>query len=149
MNDCPQVEIRMVCLSRFGSPQYATSGSAGCDLQADITEGVQIPAGGRALIPTGIFIALPEGYEAQIRSRSGLTLKYGIVVANGVGTIDSDYRGEIKVILLNVSAQDYTVSPGEKIAQMVFSGYSRAAFRLCDDLDDTVRGNGGFGHSGK
>ena len=108
-----------------------------------------IPSFESRLIPTGIYIALPDGYEAQIRSRSGLTLRHGIVVANGIGTIDSDYRGEIKVILYNQSKTDYTVTPGERISQMVIARYEKADFTEVTDLDETDRGEGGFGHSGK
>lgn len=130
-------------------PEYATKGSSGCDLRAAITEPMLIKPRQRVAIPTGLSIQLPIGYEAQIRSRSGLTLKHGIVVANGIGTIDSDYRGEICVIITNISDEDYEISPGEKIAQMVIASYVFADFELCDTLDDTQRGVGGFGHSGK
>src|SRR5699024_183877 len=102
----------------------------------------------RVLIPTGLFISLPAGYEAQIRARSGLSYKHGITMANGVGTIDSDYRGEISVILVNLSNQDYTISPGDRIAQMVIGQYVQASFVEVDELDDTKRSTGGFGHTG-
>ena len=143
------VKVNIKNTSPFDIPSYASAGSAGCDIRADITDEITIPSFGTALIPTGIYIALPDGYEAQIRSRSGLTLRHGIVVANGIGTIDSDYRGEIKVILYNQSKTDYTITPGERIAQMVISKYEKAEFILTEDLDDTDRGDGGFGHSGK
>ena len=135
------VKVNIKNTSPFPLPSYASEGSAGCDLRANITEDV--------VIPTGIYIALPDGYEAQIRSRSGLTLRHGIVVANGIGTIDSDYRGEIKVILYNQSKTDYTVTPGERISQMVIARYEKADFTEVTDLDETDRGEGGFGHSGK
>lgn len=143
------IRINIINHSLYSLPSYATSGSAGADLCANIEESVTIKSGAICLIPTGISIALPEGFEAQIRSRSGMTLKHGIVVANGIGTIDSDYRGEIKVILHNISGKDYTLNPGEKIAQMVIASFCRAQFIVSETLDDTVRGEGGFGHSGK
>ena len=143
------VQVKIKNLSDFDIPSYSSPQSAGCDLRANLTEEYTIPSFETALIPTGIYIALPDGYEAQIRSRSGMTLKHGIVVANGVGTIDSDYRGEIKVILYNQSKNDYTITPGERIAQMVIARYEKAEFILTDDLDETQRGDGGFGHSGK
>ncbi len=142
------VKINIKNTSPYPLPSYASHGSAGCDLRADINEEYVMRSFETALIPTGIYIALPDGYEAQIRSRSGMTLKHGIVVANGVGTIDSDYRGEIKVILYNQSKHDYTITPGERIAQMVISKYERAEFILTDELDETERNDGGFGHSG-
>ncbi|MBR6802141.1 MAG: dUTP diphosphatase [Eubacteriaceae bacterium] len=143
------VKVNIKNTSPFPLPSYASEGSAGCDLRANITEDVVIPSFESRLIPTGIYIALPDGYEAQIRSRSGLTLRHGIVVANGIGTIDSDYRGEIKVILYNQSKTDYTVTPGERISQMVIARYEKADFTEVTDLDETDRGEGGFGHSGK
>lgn len=142
-------KVKIVNKSRFALPKYATPGSAGCDLLANLSEAVVIKAGERAVVPTGLYIELPEGYEAQIRSRSGLSLKHGIIVANGVGTIDSDYRGEIGVILANISKDDYTVSPGDKIAQMVIAQYIQVDFTECEALEETERGAGGFGHSGK
>lgn len=143
------IEIRIINKSCYPLPSYATSGSAGADLCANLEESIMIKKGGICLIPTGISIALPSGFEAQIRSRSGMTLKHGIVVANGIGTIDSDYRGEIKVILHNISDKDYLLNPGEKIAQMVISKFCQADFIVSETLDDTARGDGGFGHSGK
>ncbi len=144
-----KVNIKIINKSANPLPEYATTGSSGCDLRANLAAPYCLKAGERAAIPTGLFIELPMGYEAQIRSRSGLSLKYGVVVANGVGTIDCDYRGEICVILANISSSDYIIQPGEKIAQMVISAYSLANFIPCDVLDDTQRGEGGFGHSGK
>jgi len=143
------VKINIKNTSPFDIPSYSSPQSSGCDLRADIKEEYTIRSFETALIPTGIYIALPDGYEAQIRSRSGMTLKHGIVVANGVGTIDSDYRGEIKVILYNQSKKDYTITPGERIAQMVIAKYEKAEFVLTESLDETERGEGGFGHSGK
>lgn len=143
------VKVLIKNTSPFPIPSYASEQSAGCDLRADIREELTIPSFETILVPTGIYLALPDGYEAQIRSRSGMTLKHGIVVANGVGTIDSDYRGEIKVILYNQSKNDYTITPGERIAQMVIAKYEKAEFVLTESLDETERGEGGFGHSGK
>ncbi len=141
--------IEIINRSPYPNPTYATVGSAGADLYANIDRPIMINQNKIVLVPTGIYIGLPIGIEAQIRSRSGLTLKHGIVVANGVGTIDSDYRGEIKVILHNISKTDYQLMPGEKIAQMIFAEFLQADFNSVEDLDETKRGSGGFGHSGK
>lgn len=143
------IKIHIMNHSLYPLPSYATSGSAGADLCADIKEPLMIFSREIVLVPTGISIALPMGYEAQIRSRSGMTLKHGIVVANGIGTIDSDYRGEIKVIIHNISDRDYLMQPGEKIAQMVIAQHCRADFIESVTLEETDRGEGGFGHSGK
>lgn len=129
-------------------PMYQSSGAAGMDLRAAINEPIHIRPGGIMTIPTNIAIAVPPGYEAQIRSRSGLAAKSGIFALNAPGTIDSDYRGEIKVILANFSNQRYTVECGDRIAQMVITKYEIATWEECDDLDDTDRGEGGFGSSG-
>lgn len=130
-------------------PQYATEHAAGMDLSACIDEPVTIAPGERAIIPTGIAIALPTGYEAQVRGRSGLAAKHGILPANGVGTIDSDYRGEIGVITLNSSNEAFTVEPGMRIAQMVIARYETIRWDEVDELDETARGIGGFGSTGK
>ncbi len=143
------LSIQIVNKSPFPTPSYATPGSAGADIYANLTEAITIGKNQIILIPTGLFIALPQGFEAQIRSRSGMTLKHGIVVANGVGTIDSDYRGEIQVILLNISITDYLLQPGERIAQMIISPCVQANFVLSSTLESTQRGFGGFGHTGK
>lgn len=129
-------------------PEYATLGSAGLDLRAALTEPVSLQPGQRQLIATGIAIALPEGYEAQIRPRSGLAVKKGISMVNAPGTIDSDYRGEIKVILINLGSEAVKFSRGDRIAQMVVAPYSRAVWKRSDDLDSTSRSSGGFGHTG-
>jgi len=130
-------------------PEYATDGSAGMDLRALLPGGaVTIEAGDRALIPTGLRIELPPGYEAQVRARSGLAVKHGIGLANGIGTIDSDYRGEIKVCLVNLGREAFTVNDGDRIAQMVIAAYVRAALTKVDSLEDSGRGEGGFGHTG-
>ena len=141
--------IQIVNKSPFPAPSYATPGSAGADICANLTDAITIAKNQIILVPTGLSIALPQGFEAQIRSRSGMTLKHGIVVANGVGTIDSDYRGEIQIILHNISDRDYLLQPGERIAQMIIAACVQADFVLSAALDSTQRGFGGFGHSGK
>lgn len=130
-------------------PRYATNGSAGMDLFAAIESEVIIKPGETFLIPTGIRIQLPEGYEAQIRPRSGLAINYSIGILNSPGTIDSDYRGEIKIILHNFGKQDFTIQRGDRIAQMVISTYIKADLEISDEINDTQRGSGGFGHTGR
>lgn len=130
-------------------PRYATNGSAGMDLFAAIESEVIIKPGETFLIPTGIRIQLPEGYEAQIRPRSGLAINYSIGILNSPGTIDSDYRGEIKIILHNFGKQDFTIQRGDRIAQMVISTYIKADLEVSDEINDTQRGSGGFGHTGR
>ena len=129
-------------------PAYETEGSAGMDLRAALDEPVVLAPLQRAMIPTGLRIALPQGYECQIRPRSGLAAKHGITVLNSPGTIDADYRGEIKVILVNLSNKPFTINPGERVCQMVISRYSRAEWVQVKVLDETERGSGGFGHTG-
>lgn len=129
-------------------PFYETAGSAGMDLKAVLDEPVTIGPGKRMLIPTGLFIELPAGYEAQIRARSGLAIKKGIGLVNGIGTIDSDYRGEIKVILINWGDEDFVIENGDRIAQMVIAKYERIEWEVADELSETERGSGGFGHTG-
>ena len=129
-------------------PQYATPQSAGIDLRANISEPVELKPFSRALIPTGLHIALPEGYEAQIRPRSGLALKKGITCLNTPGTIDADYRGDVEVILINLSAETFIVNPGERIAQMIIGKFDQAKLIEVETLDETERGEGGFGHTG-
>jgi len=129
-------------------PSYATTGSAGMDLHAAIEEQLIIPAGGIVMVPTGIAIALPSGYECQVRSRSGLAAKSGVFALNAPGTIDSDYRGEIKVILANFSKQDYIVQSQERIAQIVIAAYTIVEWNPVDQLTETERGTGGFGSTG-
>ncbi len=147
-NSMDSITVRIINNSPYPAPEYATEGSAGCDLRANITENITVNPLQRVLVPTGIHIELPSSCEAQIRSRSGLTVKHGIVVANGIGTIDTDYRGEIKVALVNLSDEAYEIRPGEKIAQMVFSYYKQACFETCTSLDETKRADGGFGSTG-
>lgn len=129
-------------------PQYETEGSAGMDIRAYMDETVTLLPGERALIPTGLFMEIPIGYEVQIRARSGLAAKHGIGLTNGIGTIDSDYRGEIKVSLINWGQESYTVKNGDRIAQMVVARYEQAVLERTDELSETARGQGGFGHTG-
>lgn len=129
-------------------PAYETKGAAGMDIRAFTDEPEVIMPGDRALIPTGLFIELPEGYEAQIRARSGLAVKHGVCLTNGIGTIDSDYRGEIKVSLINLGKEKFTVESGDRIAQMVIAKYERAEPVPAESLSETKRGGGGFGHTG-
>ena len=129
-------------------PTYATSQSAGMDLRANLEEPVVLHPMERRLIPTGLHIALPEGYEAQVRPRSGLALKHGLTVLNAPGTIDADYRGEIGVVLINLSQEDFTINDGERIAQLVVARYEQVEFSFVETLDETERGEGGYGHTG-
>ncbi len=129
-------------------PAYETEGSAGMDLRADLEQAVCLQPGERVLIPTGLSIELPPGYEAQVRARSGLAIKHGIGLVNGIGTIDSDYRGEIKVALINWGQEPVTIQSGDRIAQMVIARYERITWKPVDELEETGRGAGGFGHTG-
>lgn len=140
--------IKIINKSHHPLPQYSTICSAGMDLRANLTSPIVLQPLQRALIPTGLFMALPEGYEAQVRPRSGLALKHGITVLNTPGTIDADYRGEIGVILVNLGQQEFVVNDGERIAQMVIARYEQVQLVPVDVLDETDRGAGGFGHSG-
>ncbi|MCI8630809.1 MAG: dUTP diphosphatase [Firmicutes bacterium] len=130
-------------------PAYETAGASGMDIRALVEEPVTIASGKRALIPTGISIELPEGFEAQIRARSGLAVKHGIGLVNGIGTIDSDYRGEIKIAVINFGDEDFTVKSGDRIAQMVIARYEKVEWEETDTLCSTERGEGGFGHTGR
>lgn len=130
-------------------PSYATAAAAGMDLLADVNAPVVIEPGGRALVPTGLAIEVPLGFEAQIRPRSGLALRHGITVPNAPGTIDADYRGEVQVILANLGSEPFTIERGDRIAQIVIAPVTHAAWREADDLSDTQRGSGGFGHTGR
>ena len=143
-----KMKVRIVNNSQWPSPAYATPQSAGMDLKADIREAVVMEPLGRAMIPTGLSIELPDGYEAQIRPRSGLAAKFGVTVTNAPGTIDADYRGEIKVLLVNLSKEPFTVNPGERIAQMVIAKYEKIEWEEVSELGETVRGEGGFGSTG-
>ena len=142
------IQVRVSHKGHHPLPAYATPQSAGMDLRANIDAPVTLRPMERKLIPTGLFMALPEGYEAQVRPRSGLALKHGITVLNSPGTIDADYRGEVMVLLVNLSADDFTVNDGERIAQMVIARHETAAFVETDELDATERGAGGYGHTG-
>ncbi len=143
------MNVRIINKSKHPLPAYATPLSAGMDLRANLDNPIVLKPMERCLVPTGLYIALPEGYEAQVRPRSGLALKKGIGVLNAPGTIDADYRGEIGVILVNLSAEDFTVEDGERIAQMVVARHERVEWDETDSLDATERGAGGFGHTGR
>lgn len=143
------MKIKIVNRSKHALPEYATSLSAGLDLRANIDEPIVLKSLERKLVPTGLFIELPEGYEAQIRPRSGLAIKHGISLVNTPGTIDADYRGEIGVIMINLSKDDFTINDGERICQMVIARHERAEWIEVDTLNETERGAGGFGHTGK
>ena len=142
------MKIRIINRSHHALPQYATPQSAGMDLCANLDAPVTLPSLGRARIPTGLYIALPQGYEAQIRPRSGLALKKGITLLNTPGTSDADYRGEIGVIVANLSAEPFTIADGDRIAQMVVARHETVCWEAVERLDDTARGDGGFGHTG-
>ncbi|MEJ2109460.1 MAG: dUTP diphosphatase [Acidobacteriota bacterium] len=142
------MKIKIVNRSRHTLPEYETAHSAGMDLRANLDEPVKLETLERALIPTGLYIEIPEGYEAQIRPRSGLAIKKGIGLVNTPGTIDADYRGEIKIILINLSRDAFYIEDGERIAQMVIAKHEKAEWERVDVLDETERGAGGFGHSG-
>ena len=143
------MKVKIINRSAFPSPAYATEMSAGMDLKANISEAVLLEPLQRAMIPTGIYMALPEGTEAQVRPRSGLAAKFGISVLNAPGTIDADYRGEVKVILVNLSNEPFTINPGERIAQLVLARYERIEWDEVETLDETCRGEGGFGSTGR
>ena len=142
------IQVKVINKGSQPLPAYATSQSAGMDLRANTEEPFTLKPLERRLVPTGLYIALPEGYEAQVRPRSGLALKHGITVLNTPGTIDADYRGEIGVVLVNLSNDDFTVNPGERIAQMVIAKCEQAEMVVVEELDDTERGAGGYGHTG-
>lgn len=142
------MKIKVVNRGHQPLPAYATEQSAGMDLRANLNEPVVLKPLERKLIPTGLHIALPKGYEAQVRPRSGLALKHGLTVLNSPGTIDADYRGEIGVVLINLSQDEFTVNDGERIAQMVIARHEQAEFEEVELLDETERGDGGYGHTG-
>ena len=143
------MQVKIVNKSKHSLPEYATVLSAGMDLRANIDEPVTLKPLQRSLVPTGIYIQLPEGYEAQIRPRSGLAVKHGISIVNSPGTVDADYRGEIRVILVNLSDEDFIINDGERICQMIIARHARVEWLQVDDLDETERGSGGFGHTGR
>ena len=142
------MKIQIINTSRHPLPLYATPQSAGVDLRANLNEPIVLKPLQRCLVPTGLFLALPQGYEAQVRPRSGLAIKKGITVLNSPGTIDADYRGEINVILVNLSAEEFVIEDGERIAQMVIARHEQAEWEEVEVLDETERGAGGFGHTG-
>ena len=143
------IQVPIINRSRHALPQYATPLSAGVDLRANLHEPLIVQPLQRVLVPTGLFIALPAGVEAQVRPRSGLALKHGLTVLNSPGTIDADYRGEICVILINLSSEPFTINDGERVAQLVIARHEQTEWLPTDTLDETERGAGGFGHSGK
>ena len=143
------IKVQIVNKSGFDLPKYETIFSSGLDLRSNSDEAITLKPLKRALIPTGIYVAIPEGYEAQVRPRSGLAFKHGITVLNTPGTIDADYRGEIKVILVNLSNNEFVINSGERICQLVFAKVEQIEWEQTDNLDETVRGAGGFGHTGR
>lgn len=143
-----RLKVKIINVSGNQPPAYATPSSAGMDVRASLTEPIVLNPLERALIPTGLRIQLPQGYECQIRPRSGLALRHGITLVNTPGTIDADYRGEIGVILINLSNEPFTVNDGDRIAQMVITGYTHVEWKPVDNIDETKRGDGGFGHTG-
>jgi dUTP pyrophosphatase len=142
------IKIKVVNRGHQQLPAYATPQSAGMDLRANLDAPITLHPMERRLIPTGLHIALPEGYEAQVRPRSGLALKHGLTVLNTPGTIDADYRGEIGVVLINLSQEDFVINDGERIAQMVIARHEQGDFVVVEELDETERGEGGYGHTG-
>lgn len=144
-----KIQVRVVREEGVILPKYETEGSAGLDVKANIKEPILLKSLERVLVPTGLKIAIPEGYEVQVRPRSGLAIKHGITMLNSPGTVDSDYRGELKVIAVNLSKDDYTIEPNERIAQLVLNKVEQMEFIEVETLDETERGEGGFGHTGK
>ncbi len=142
------IQVKIINRSANPLPGYATVGSAGMDLRANLELPLTLKSGERSLVPTGLFIEIPEGYEAQVRPRSGLALKQGITCLNSPGTVDSDYRGEIKIILVNLSGEEQVIQPGDRIAQMIFSKVEKAVLKEVEILEATARNEGGFGHTG-
>ncbi|WP_276906542.1 dUTP diphosphatase [Peptoniphilus duerdenii] len=142
------MKLKIINKSKNENPSYATSGASGMDLRANLDEDLVIKSGEIELVPTGIFVEIPEGYEGQVRARSGLALKYGISLPNGIGTIDSDYRGELKVILINHGKEDFVIKNGDRIAQIVFIKYEKAELEIVESLENTERSEGGFGSTG-
>ena len=145
----PVIEVKIINTSSNPLPEYASLGASGMDIRAFLSESVSLLPFERVLIPTGLFIELPSGYEAQIRPRSGLAIKQGITCLNSPGTIDSDYRGEIKIILINLSNENQIVNPGDRVAQMVIQKVEKISWSEVKQIDETIRNNGGFGHTGK
>ncbi len=142
------IQVPIINKSKHALPQYETISAAGLDLKANLEQAITIQPMERKLVGTGLFIALPQGYEAQVRSRSGLALKKGIIVLNAPGTVDADYRGEIGVILINLSNEAFEINDGDRIAQLVIAKHEQATWELVENLDETTRGSGGFGSTG-
>lgn len=142
------MQIRIINQSNNPLPAYETTGSAGMDIRAFLDSDITFKPMERKLVPTGLYIELPDGYEAQLRPRSGMAFKHGITLPNTPATIDSDYRGEIKVAIINLSIEDFTIRSGDRIAQMIIARYEKASWNLTDSLTETKRGEGGFGHTG-
>lgn len=147
-NEPDELKIRVINKSPFSLPAYKTENAAGLDLQANIPKQLTLSCGQRTVIPTGLYLSIPEGYEGQIRPRSGLAAKYGVTVLNSPGTIDADYRGEVGVILINFGIEDFTIHPGDRIAQIVFAKYEKVKLISVDVLDITDRNQNGFGSTG-
>jgi len=143
------VEVKVINKSEFNLPEYKSLDAAGLDLMANISSPISLSSLDRQLVPTGLYVALPKGTEGQVRPRSGLALKHGLTVLNAPGTIDADYRGEIKVLLINLSKEEIIINPGERIAQLVISRFQQIAWQEVETLDETIRGEGGYGHTGK
>ncbi|WP_288897809.1 dUTP diphosphatase [uncultured Capnocytophaga sp.] len=141
--------VKIINTSTNELPAYQTAGAAGLDIRANLEEPIVLTPLQRTLVPTGLFLEIPEGYEVQVRPRSGLAAKHGITVINAPGTIDSDYRGEVKVPIVNLSDESFTIAHGERIAQMIFAKYERVTFQQVEELSDTQRGTAGFGSTGK
>ena len=143
------MKVKVINRSHHALPRYETALSAGMDVRANLSEPIVLRSLERALVPTGLYVELPAGYEMQVRPRSGLAAKYGLTVLNSPGTIDADYRGEVKVILANLSAEDFTINDGERIAQLVVAQHAQVEWEEAEELSDTSRGAGGFGSTGK
>lgn len=143
------MKVKVINRSHHALPRYETALSAGMDVRANLSEPIVLKSLERALVPTGLYVELPAGYEMQVRPRSGLAAKYGLTVLNSPGTIDADYRGEVKVILANLSAEDFTINDGERIAQLVVAQHAQVEWEEAEELSDTSRGAGGFGSTGK
>lgn len=143
------MKVKVINKGHQNLPEYKTHGSSGMDLKASLDASIVLKPMDRILVPTGLFVSIPEGYEGQVRGRSGLAINHGISLANGVGTIDSDYRGEVKVILINFGKDEFVINNGDRIAQLILVKYEKIDFELVDDLDSTLRGAGGFGHTGQ
>jgi len=142
------MKVKVINKSNFPLPEYKTKGAAGVDLKANIEEEIVLKPLERKLIPTGLYVEIPEGYEGQVRPRSGLAINHGVTIINSPGTIDADYRGEVCLAVINLGSEDFVIKPGDRIAQLVLNKYERIDFELVDKLSDTERGKEGFGHTG-